>query len=64
PVAEALATARESLLAAGFRSVDYIELRDAETLAPLDRLDRPARALAAAWLGRARLIDNVPVTPR
>ncbi|NBC33811.1 MAG: pantoate--beta-alanine ligase, partial [Alphaproteobacteria bacterium] len=42
PAAEALATARESLLAAGFRSVDYIELRDAETLAPLDRLDRPA----------------------
>lgn len=63
PVAEALATARESLLAAGFRSVDYIELRDAETLQPVDRLDRPARALAAAWLGRARLIDNVPVTP-
>lgn len=62
-VADVLAEARESLLTAGFRSVDYVELRDAESLEPVERLDRPARALAAAWLGRARLIDNVPVSP-
>jgi pantoate--beta-alanine ligase len=62
--ATACAAARASLVQAGFGPVDYIELRDAETLAPLERLDRPARLLAAAWLGnRARLIDNIAVAP-
>ena len=60
-VAAALDAAVERLLGAGFASVDYVELRDAETLAPLARLDRPARLLAAARLGGTRLIDNVPV---
>ena len=45
---------------AGF-TVDYLELRDAATLAPLPLLDRPARLLVAARLGRTRLIDNIPV---
>jgi pantoate--beta-alanine ligase len=50
---------------AGFREVDYVELRDAETLAPLPALaKRPARLLAAAFLGPVRLIDNIPVGPR
>ena len=35
---------------------------DAETLQPVSDASRAARVLAAAWLGRARLIDNVPVT--
>ncbi len=56
-----LAEARASILAAGFASVDYIDLRDAESLAPLERVAGPARLLAAAWLGKARLIDNVAV---
>jgi pantoate--beta-alanine ligase len=51
--------ARHALLAAGFDSVDYVELRDALSLAPLPRLDRPARVLAAARLGATRLIDNL-----
>lgn len=60
----ALAAASAAILAAGFAGIDYLELRDAETLAPLARIDRrPGRLLAAAWLGRARLIDNVPVAP-
>lgn len=62
-VAAALATAAEKIRAAGFKSVDYIELRAAESLAPLDALTVPARLLAAAWLGKARLIDNIPVVP-
>ena len=62
-VAEALGAAREKLAAAGFAPIDYVELRDAETLAPLAALDRPARLLAAARLGRTRLIDNLPVLP-
>jgi pantoate--beta-alanine ligase len=60
----ALAAASAAILAAGFAGIDYLELRDAETLAPLAQIDRrPGRLLAAAWLGRARLIDNVPVVP-
>jgi pantoate--beta-alanine ligase len=52
-----------AILAAGFGSVDYLELRSAEDLAPLARLDRPARLIVAARLGRARLIDNIAVNP-
>ena len=62
-VAEALDRARARLAAAGFDPIDYVELRDAATLAPLAALDRPARLLAAARIGRTRLIDNLPVTP-
>jgi len=64
PVAEALDKARARLEGAGFDPVDYVELRDAETLAPVATLDRPARLLAAAFMGRTRLIDNLPVEPR
>ncbi len=43
--------------------VEYLELRDATTLAPLSGTPTaPARLLAAVHLGRTRLIDNVPVT--
>jgi pantoate--beta-alanine ligase len=57
-----LDAAARSLGGAGFAAVDYLALRDAETLAPLDRAgDRPARLLAAARLGATRLIDNVAV---
>lgn len=51
------------LAEAGFR-VDYLEVRDATDLAPLREVVRtPARVLAAAYLGRTRLIDNMPVNP-
>lgn len=62
-VAEALEKARARLESAGFEAVDYVALHDAETLAPMTILDRPARLLAAARMGRTRLIDNLPVTP-
>jgi pantoate--beta-alanine ligase len=61
PVAETLARARERLETAGFDPVDYVELRDADTLAPMLSLDRPGRLLAAARIGRTRLIDNFAV---
>ncbi|HSO47696.1 MAG TPA: pantoate--beta-alanine ligase, partial [Rhizobiaceae bacterium] len=61
PAREALAVARTEIIAAGFSAIDYIELRDADTLAAMDRLNRPARLLAAAWLGGVRLIDNIAV---
>lgn len=52
---------RDTLLRGGFDRVDYLELRDAQGLEELRRADRPARLLAAAWLGATRLIDNLPV---
>ena len=57
----ALRAAIDQLLAGGFASVDYIELRDSETLVPMPVFDRPARLLAAARIGATRLIDNVSV---
>ena len=59
--APALADAATALMRAGFSKIDYVEACDALTLATLERADRPGRLLAAAWLGKTRLIDNVPV---
>ncbi|WP_242138358.1 pantoate--beta-alanine ligase [Sphingomonas sp. TREG-RG-20F-R18-01] len=61
--ADALAAARESLIAAGF-VVDYVELVDAATLTAEMAEDRPRRLLAAARLGATRLIDNLDVPAR
>jgi len=62
PVAETLAALRDAVLDAGFRSVDYADLRDAATLEALEAWDRrPARLLMAAHMGKARLIDNVAI---
>nr|WP_152828278.1 pantoate--beta-alanine ligase [Fertoeibacter niger] len=61
PVAAALQGAVVEVLAAGFSAVDYIELRSAALLEPLERLDQPARLLAAAELDGVRLIDNIGV---
>jgi len=41
--------------------VDYVAIRDAETLEPVADLARPARILAAAKIGATRLIDNMAV---
>ncbi len=49
------------LLRAGFEAVDYVAVRDAETLASWQDPTRPGRVLAAARLGNTRLIDNVPL---
>src|SRR5229473_2589925 len=62
-VAAALEAAVGELGRAGFTKIDYVDAVEAETLAPLARADRPGRILAAAWLGRTRLIDNVPLQP-
>jgi len=62
-VAATLDAAQAAILAAGYAEVEYLTLRAEDDLSPLDRADRPARLLAAAWLGEVRLIDNVPVRP-
>jgi len=54
-----LAEGRETLERAGFR-LEYLEARDAETLRHALK-GPPLRLLAAATLGRTRLIDNVAV---
>ena len=59
----ALMAAEAEVLDAGYSGVDYIALHAAESLQPLHRLDRPARLLAAAWIGGVRLIDNIGVEP-
>jgi len=51
----------EALWKAGFSHVDYVAIRDAVSLAHITSLERPARILAAAKIGKTRLIDNMPV---
>lgn len=61
PVTAALAALRAHVLGAGFASIDYAELADAQSLDVLSRRPeaRPARLLVAARLGTTRLIDNM-----
>lgn len=58
PVAEIEAWAQQAVLDAGFKSVDYIVIRDADNLLPPTGKTTSLRALAAATVGKARLIDN------
>ncbi len=49
------------LTASGFAKVDYVAVRRADTLRVVsERGEGPLRILGAAWLGKTRLIDNVP----
>ena len=60
---EALERGRQELEAAGIRP-EYLEARDAETLAPVaERNGRPVLVAVAARLGETRLIDNVLIEP-
>lgn len=63
PQAEA-ARGAELLIAGGFKKIDYLAVVDAESFEPIPHLaDRPCRVLAAGFLGKTRLIDNVAVSP-
>ncbi|MEQ1663668.1 MAG: pantoate--beta-alanine ligase, partial [Thiobacillus sp.] len=55
------ATASRHLKMAGWR-VDYVAVRDAETLQAMTSSSHRGVALAAAWLGKTRLIDNLEFT--
>jgi pantoate--beta-alanine ligase len=62
-VANEIARGIADLESAGF-AVEYLEIRDADTLAPVtETITGPARVFAAAHLGRTRLIDNLPIVP-
>ena len=52
---------RAALESAGFDRIEYLEVRNAETLAPIDGAARNARVFVAAHIGETRLIDNVAV---
>ena len=56
-----LANAAVKLVDAGFGPVDYLAYVDGDTLEPLDHYRDGGRLIAAAVLGRVRLIDNVRV---
>ncbi len=62
-VARVEADAANALRAAGFSRIDYVEARNADSLERLGPglLAGPARLLAAAVLGKTRLIDNLAV---
>lgn len=63
PVWLAKSVVEDELQIAGF-CVDYIEVVDSETLAPIETLaGRPARILIAARIGGTRLIDNMAINP-
>ena len=62
PVDAALERLRADILSAGFASIDYADLADADSLQPLTQQgSRPARLLVAARIGNTRLIDNMPL---
>jgi pantoate--beta-alanine ligase len=61
PIARALDDGGAEIESAGFR-LDYLELRDAKTLAKAETMeDGPLRLLVAARIGQTRLIDNIAV---
>jgi pantoate--beta-alanine ligase len=60
-ISSAESAGNAALLEAGFNSVDYVAIRDAETLNIVESLSGPARILAAAKIGATRLIDNFAV---
>jgi pantoate--beta-alanine ligase len=53
--------ARDTLGRAGFSRVDYFALVDAVSLEPLDEPRGEMRLIAAAVIGKTRLIDNIAV---
>jgi pantoate--beta-alanine ligase len=53
-----VAAATQPIAAAPDIRIDYIELRDAAELTPIERVERPAVLALAAFVGTTRLIDN------
>ena len=62
--ADALTGAVSSILEAEpLARIDYVELVDAATLEPIERLERNALLAIAAFVGNTRLIDNTVLRP-
>ena len=56
-----IVAATDRLLDEGFNSIDYFELRDGNSLAPVRTHDPENRLLIAAMIGETRLIDNIAI---
>ncbi|APG61843.1 pantoate--beta-alanine ligase [Sphingorhabdus lutea] len=61
-IAKAIEKAKLSVKSSGFGAIDYISVIDAMTLHHLNiKQDAPMRIIAAAFMGKTRLIDNIGV---
>jgi len=58
-----LAAARAPIEAAPLARIDYVELRDADELTPVERVERRAVLAMAVFIGKTRLIDNRVLKP-
>jgi pantoate--beta-alanine ligase len=58
-----VAAARARVEAQPDARVDYVELRDADELSPVERVTRPAVLAMAVFVGATRLIDNRVLRP-
>jgi pantoate--beta-alanine ligase len=58
------AAVERELAAAPLARLDYVELRDAESLETVERVERPALLAVAAFVGATRLIDNRVLSAR
>lgn len=58
-----MASMRQMLIDGGVTRVDYAVIADAEQLDVHDRVQFPAVALIAAYVGKTRLIDNCLLSP-
>ncbi|MDA0206220.1 MAG: pantoate--beta-alanine ligase [Acidobacteria bacterium] len=56
--------ARHVIASEPLARVEYIEIVDRDTLAPVVTVDRECRLALAVWFGKVRLIDNIAIIPR
>ena len=61
-IAREVARGSAALKQAGF-AVEYLEVREGGTLARINEATATSRVFAAVWLGKTRLIDNMPIAP-
>jgi pantoate--beta-alanine ligase len=60
-IESALKNAKKLLTDAGFTKIDYVELRESDTLETTITTSPETRIFAAVWIGKTRLIDNFSV---
>ncbi len=58
-----LAAAREGIEGSGLARIDYLSLVDAETLQPVEILEKPSILATAVFYGEVRLIDHIRIPP-